>query len=81
MTPKELIALLRVAESALWDAAGKAPDVVDAHGQIARALARIDAEDSCPHCGNPLAQRGAGRPKRYCTDNCRKAAYVGRKNS
>lgn len=81
MSRKELIALLRVAESALWQASTASPDALAAQQQIARALRAIDAEDSCPHCGNPLAQRGAGRPKRYCSDNCRKAAYVERKNS
>jgi hypothetical protein len=78
MTRAELISLLRVAESALWDAASKAPETMDAHQRIALALRAVDSEEQCPQCGNPLVQPAVGRPKRYCGDNCRKAAYAAR---
>jgi endogenous inhibitor of DNA gyrase (YacG/DUF329 family) len=40
---------------------------VDEHGEV----------DVCPHCSRPMPQRrsGAGRPARFCSDNCRKADH------
>jgi len=29
-------------------------------------------DDSCEACGAPLAQTGIGRPRRWCSDKCRK---------
>lgn len=79
MTRTQLIALLRVAESALWRAANISPDALDAHQQIARGLRAVEAADNCPRCGNPLVQPEVGRPKTYCGDGCRKAAYKARR--
>jgi hypothetical protein len=31
-------------------------------------------EAECERCGKPLEQLPRGRPRRYCTDSCRKAA-------
>ncbi len=81
MTRKQLISLLRVAESALWTAATVSPEAQSAQQQIALALRAVDAADKCPQCGNPLVQPEIGRPKRYCEDTCRKAAYRERRNS
>lgn len=81
MTRKQLISLLRVAESALWTAARVSPEAQSAQQQIHQALRAVDAADTCPQCGNPLAQPEIGRPKRYCGDACRKAAYRERRNT
>lgn len=40
------------------------------------ALASAPAEvATCPHCRGPMPRRtgGAGRPAKFCSDNCRKA--------
>jgi hypothetical protein len=81
MTRTQLISLLHVAESALWSAATVSPDALSAHQQIARGLRAVEAADNCPQCGNPLVQPEVGRPKRYCGDGCRKAAYKARRTS
>lgn len=33
----------------------------------------------CQHCGQPLQQTFRGRPRRYCSDACRKAAQRARR--
>ncbi|MCX4576575.1 hypothetical protein OHB41_26055 [Streptomyces sp. NBC_01571] len=81
MTRQQLISLLRVAESTLWELVGTNEDAARTHQEIASALRAVDAEGSCQRCGNPLANSGMGRPRRYCSDNCRKYAYAERKAS
>ena len=36
------------------------------------------SEAACERCGKPLEQLRRGRPRRYCSDGCRKAAQRGR---
>lgn len=54
---------------------GDAPDLVwcDQHGWQAPETSKV-----CAHCPCPLPARG-GRPRRYCSDACRQAAYRQRK--
>lgn len=81
MTRQELLSLLRVAESVLWAEATRSTSAMEAHQQIARGLRAAEADDKCPQCGTALVQAEVGRPKRYCAENCRKAAYRERKAS
>jgi hypothetical protein len=84
MTRNELIRLLRVAEGILWKAGNLLPDtpeILATQQEIAVALRAVDSAEQCQRCGNALAQAGTGRPKRYCSDNCRKYAYAERKAS
>ena len=38
--------------------------------------------DACPECGEPVEQSETpGRPRRFCTDACRKKAHAKRKRS
>ncbi|WP_327240185.1 hypothetical protein OG243_26620 [Streptomyces sp. NBC_01318] len=80
MTRNELIRALRVTEAALWKAGNllrdAAPDVLDAQQEVARILRAVDSSEKCQRCGCALVQTGLGRPKRYCSDNCRKYAYA-----
>ncbi|MFE9765075.1 hypothetical protein ACFYPC_11165 [Streptomyces sp. NPDC005808] len=80
MTRNELIRLLRVAEGALWKSGNLlregAPEVLETQQEIARALRAADSAEKCQRCGNALVQNGMGRPRRYCSDNCRKYAYA-----
>jgi hypothetical protein len=80
MTRQQLISLLRVAESALWEAATVSPGAQAAHQQIARGLRAVESADNCRQCGTALAQSAMGRPKAYCGDTCRSAAYRARRD-
>lgn len=84
-TRSELIALLRDAETVLWSAVGQqVSGAEDVHQRIARALraeASAAADGACVTCGNALSQPEVGRPRRYCTDRCRKAAHRLRRDS
>lgn len=79
MTKKELISLLRDAESVLWGALGKnVSGVEDLHQRIAIALQAEAAETPdgvCVSCGDALAQPTTGRPRMYCGEACKKRAY------
>ena len=33
---------------------------------------------ACARCGKPLMTGGPGRPRRFCTDACKQAAYRAR---
>jgi hypothetical protein len=35
--------------------------------------------DACPRCGAPLPQRERGRPPKWCSQKCRRAAYEERR--
>jgi hypothetical protein len=76
MDKNELIHLLRVAETALWDAVFKdVPSAEAAHREITRALRELTDTGSCGECGKTLAQADTGRQRLYCSDKCRKAAH------
>jgi hypothetical protein len=75
MTYQQLVSLLRVAETALWDLGQKDDNALRAQQEIARALRAVDSAANCAQCGKPLAQQGSGRPKTYCGATCRSAAY------
>jgi hypothetical protein len=32
----------------------------------------VDVDRKCPQCGRPVPVGGVGRPRRFCTDECRK---------
>lgn len=36
-------------------------------------------ERTCEECGFPIATLATGRPRAYCSDSCRQAAYRDRK--
>lgn len=35
----------------------------------------------CEHCGHPVPHTGRGRPRRYCSQACRTAAWARRKDA
>jgi hypothetical protein len=50
-------------------------------GAIRRAAARLQeleavapagAPDTCARCGKPLKQRSTGRPRKWCSERCRR---------
>jgi endogenous inhibitor of DNA gyrase (YacG/DUF329 family) len=36
---------------------------------------RVGTSGVCPRCGNPIPARTTGRPARWCSQRCRRAAY------
>ena len=40
---------------------------------------RQAAPGSCPRCGDPVPIRGKGRPRTWCSQRCRRAAYEERR--
>lgn len=85
MTKSELLALLRDAETVLWDAVGrKVSGAEETHQRIALAL-RAEAVSTpdgvCPVCGEAITQPCTGRPRTYCGGACKKRAQRARKNS
>lgn len=79
MTKKELISLLREAESVLWETLGKGVSrAEETHRRIAIALqaeAAKTPDGVCVSCGNALTQPITGRPRVYCGEACKKRAY------
>jgi endogenous inhibitor of DNA gyrase (YacG/DUF329 family) len=55
-----------------------AQDDLDEAAELA-AMERAEAE--CAHCGNPAGWTGRGRPRRYCSNRCKTAAYRNRKRA
>jgi hypothetical protein len=47
--------------------------------QAVRLLHTDDGRPRCERCGQPLDVADTGRPRRFCTDRCRKAAARVRK--
>lgn len=40
---------------------------------------RAGTSGACPRCGNPIPVRTTGRPARWCSQGCRRAAYEERR--
>jgi endogenous inhibitor of DNA gyrase (YacG/DUF329 family) len=40
---------------------------------------RVRTSGVCPRCGNPIPVRATGRPARWCSQRCRRAAYEERR--
>ena len=70
--------------SAIWPFEGEKPasvlrDVIQRDHQLAEILR---ADVCCERCSGSFAQQGSparGRPRRYCSDACRQAAYRARR--
>jgi len=45
----------------------------------AEATARTVTPGLCPRCSEPLPQRWTGRPTKWCSQRCRRAAYEERR--
>ena len=48
-------------------------------GWIDQQIADRDDPTGCEVCATPIERDGFGRPRRYCSDACRQAAYRSRK--
>ena len=42
-------------------------------------MAGTESSKTCPRCGQPVSQRGTGRPATWCSQACRRAAYEERR--
>jgi hypothetical protein len=78
----ELLAALRQAESAAWEALNtpSRDTATEAHRLIAAAMRIAEAQASgprceAPTCDNAVEYSGIGRHRLYCSDRCRKAAH------
>jgi endogenous inhibitor of DNA gyrase (YacG/DUF329 family) len=40
--------------------------------KLAEAEAIAPSVDACPGCGNPIPRNPRGRPRRWCSERCRK---------
>lgn len=84
-TRSELVALLRDAETVLWDAISQQVNGAESiHQRVARALAAeaaAAADGTCLSCGNALTQPAVGRPRLYCREACKKRAHRSRRAS
>jgi hypothetical protein len=82
MTKSELLALLRDAETVLWDAMGRnVSGAEETHQRIALALraeAASTPDGACPVCGEAVTQPATGRPRTYCGGACKKRAQRAR---
>jgi hypothetical protein len=43
----------------------------------ARRIATGEQSDGCERCGKPLEQKPTGRPRRFCSEPCRRRKRVG----
>lgn len=85
MTKSELLALLRDAETVLWEALPKnvsgAEELYRRIGDALRAEAALGADGACPVCGEAITQPATGRPRTYCGSACKTKAYRSRRTS
>lgn len=77
-----ILVALRDAESVAWEAVGSptADSAERTHRAIAEVLRlaeRLSAEPVCEAagCSHVVEYSGVGRPRRFCSDRCRKAAH------
>lgn len=77
-----LIEALRSAEIAAWNSLAKptGEDMETVHQHIAEALRIAEGATAGPRCEalsceNTIEDSGIGRPRRFCSDRCRKRAH------
>lgn len=77
-----LIEAIRSAEIAAWKSLAKptSEDMETVHRHIAEALRIAEGATAGPRCEalsceNAIEGSGMGRPRRFCSDRCRKRAY------
>jgi hypothetical protein len=77
-----IIDAIQTAETILWKTIARptSDGVEAAYKHIAEALRIIAAESAKPRCEAPTCENaiedsGIGRPRRYCSDACRKRAF------
>ena len=47
--------------------------------EAARRIATGEAQDGgCERCGEPLEQKSTGRPRRFCSERCRRRKDAGK---
>jgi hypothetical protein len=46
--------------------------------RAARRIAADEASEGCERCGAPLQRRPTGRPRRFCSERCRRRKGAGK---
>jgi hypothetical protein len=46
--------------------------------QAARRIATEESSEGCERCGKPLVQPVTGRPRRFCSERCRRTKRAGK---